>query len=90
MLGSARDEAWCVGGSFSAPEVFLLANVEWAPVTPRGSAFLFCEKAPWALVDSAARESEAMGPGFSVMGGAWVSWTWVGWLGVYDYRVCES
>jgi len=76
---SARDEAWLVGASFSAPEVFLLAKVEWAPVTPRGSAFLFCEKTPCALVDSAARESEAMEPGFSVMGGARVSCTW-GWL----------
>lgn len=71
-----RDDALFAGASFSAPEVFLLAKVECAPVTPRGSEFLFCEKAPCAFVDSAARESEAMEPGFSVIDEAWVSWTW--------------
>jgi hypothetical protein len=53
-----------------APEVLAFANVEFEPATPCGSLLRFSEKPPPSLVDSAARESEAIGPAPSWIAGA--------------------
>jgi hypothetical protein len=57
-----RSEACSAADSFSAPEVLVLAKVLFAPLTSMGVEFLLPD---WKAEDSAARESEAMGPGFS-------------------------
>lgn len=54
--------------SFVAPEVSVLLKVEELPETESGLEFVFLLNSPPALADSAARESAAMGPGFSDMG----------------------
>ena len=51
-----------------APEVSVLLKVEELPDTERGSELRFSLNAPPELADSAARESEAMGPGPSSLG----------------------
>ncbi len=53
-----------------APEVSLFANVELEPETPSGALPRLELKSPPAVVDSAARESEATAPAFSLMFGA--------------------
>lgn len=50
-----------------APDVFSFAKVELEPLTPCGSLLRFSENPPPALVDSAARESEATAPAPSWM-----------------------
>lgn len=60
-----------------APEVLALANVELEPETPWGSLLRFSEKSPPALVDSAARESDATAPAPSRISGALGSVTWM-------------
>jgi hypothetical protein len=54
-----------------ALDVLAFANVELAPAIPCGSLLRFSEKPPPSLVDSAARESEAIGPAPSWMAGVW-------------------
>ena len=49
-----------------------MANVEDEPDTACGLELGLDEKAPPCRADSAARESEAMGPGFSTLAGAGV------------------
>lgn len=51
-----------------APEVSVLLKVEELPETERGSEFLFLLNSPPEFTDSAARESEAIAPGFSSFG----------------------
>lgn len=65
-----------------APEVSVLLKVEALPLTACGAESRFAAKAPLARVDSAARESEAMGPapsrvGWRVEAGSVVTW-WCG------------
>jgi hypothetical protein len=50
-----------------APDVFSFAKVELEPLTPCGSLLRFSENPPPALVDSAARESDATAPAPSWM-----------------------
>ncbi len=54
--------------SFVAPEVSVLLKVEELPETESGLEFVFLLNSPPALADSAARESAAIGPGFSDFG----------------------
>lgn len=61
-LAASRSEAFAAGGRVVAPEVSVLLSVDEAPLTPRGVALSFSAKAPPDCTDSAARESEAMGP----------------------------
>jgi hypothetical protein len=58
MRASASD----AGSRRVAPDVFVVANVLLEPATPCGSLFGFSLNAPPALVDSAAKESDVMGP----------------------------
>jgi hypothetical protein len=64
------------GPRVSAPDVFVLANVELAPATPRGSLPRFWLKSPPARVESAATLSDAIAPAFSSILGALGSLTW--------------
>ena len=50
-----------------APDVFSFAKVELEPLTPCGALLRVSENPPPALVDSAARESEATAPAPSWM-----------------------
>ena len=65
---SSRAEASRAGGSVLAPDVSSLANVDLLPDTDCGFESRFSLNAPPALADSAARESEAMGPAPSWIG----------------------
>lgn len=51
-----------------APEVSVVLKVDLEPDTERGSLLRLAEKPPPERADSAARESEAMGPGPSCLG----------------------
>ena len=57
--------------------MFVFAKVEFAPNTPMGSLLRFSENPCPDRVDSAARESEAIGPALSSITGALGSVTWV-------------
>ena len=64
-----------------AAEVSVVARVELAPLTERGVALRFSANLPPAWTDSAARESEAMGPADSRDG-------WAALGSVVFCRVC--
>ena len=40
----------------------MLFRVDWSPLTPKGTASLLFENSPSSCIESAARESEAIGP----------------------------
>jgi hypothetical protein len=63
-VAALRLSEFGAGSRVSAPDVFVLANVELAPATPRGSLPRFSLKSP-ARVDSVARLSDATAPALS-------------------------
>jgi hypothetical protein len=57
-----RDSESGAGSRRVAPDVLVLAKVEFDPATPWGSLSLFSLNFPPSRVESAARESDAMAP----------------------------
>jgi hypothetical protein len=75
-VAALRLSEFGAGSRVSAPDMFVLANVELAPEAPRGSLPRFSLNQPPARVDSAARLSDATAPAFSSILGAFASLTW--------------
>ena len=65
---ASRSWASGAGARVVAAEVSVVLSVEELPETASGAASRFLLNSPPARVDSAARESEAMGPAASCLG----------------------